>query len=39
LEGVARVGVLVPERWIEKDEMKMVCERIVGLRVAVGKMC
>jgi hypothetical protein len=35
---VAGVGVLVAERWIEKViEMRRVCERIVILRVAVGK--
>jgi hypothetical protein len=37
-EGMAGVGVLVAERWVEKViEVRRVCEGIVLLRVAVGK--
>jgi hypothetical protein len=37
-EGVAGVGVLVQEKWIEKViEVKRVSERIIVLRVTVGK--
>ena len=37
-EGLAGVGILVAEKWIEKViEVKRISERIIVLRVTVGK--